>query len=61
MMQPDAGVRDVTAVVPVRNGEALLPGCLSALDRSGVGAVIVVDGLSSDGSQRIASAHGARR
>jgi glycosyltransferase involved in cell wall biosynthesis len=60
MMQPDAGVRDVTAVVPVRNGEALLPGCLSALNRSGVGAVIVVDGLSSDGSRRIASAHGAR-
>lgn len=54
-----ADVRDITAVVPVRNGAALLPDCLSALTRSGVGAIVVVDGLSTDGSREIASAHGA--
>jgi len=59
MTETQVGVRDVTAVVPVRNGEALPPGCLSALNRSGVGAVVVVDGLSTDASREIASAHGA--
>jgi glycosyltransferase involved in cell wall biosynthesis len=51
--------REVTAVVPVRNGADLLPGCLTPLRRSGVGAVVVVDGLSIDGSPGIAAAHGA--
>jgi glycosyltransferase involved in cell wall biosynthesis len=49
----------LTAVVPVRNGEALLPGCLGALARNGVGHVVVVDGLSSDRSRTIAAEHGA--
>lgn len=60
MTETQVGVGDITAVVPVRNGEALLPGCLSALNRSGVGAVVVVDGLSTDDSREIASAHGAK-
>jgi glycosyltransferase involved in cell wall biosynthesis len=49
----------LTAVVPVRNGEALLPGCLGALARNGVDQVVVVDGLSSDRSRTIAAEHGA--
>jgi glycosyltransferase involved in cell wall biosynthesis len=49
----------LTAVVPVRNGETLLPGCLGALARNGVGHVVVVDGLSSDRSRTIAAEHGA--
>jgi glycosyltransferase involved in cell wall biosynthesis len=60
MTETLADVGDITAVVPVRNGAALLPACLSALDRSGVGAVVVVDGLSTDDSREIASAHGAK-
>ena len=55
----DQIVRRLTAVVPVRNGEALLPGCLAALDRNGVGNVVVVDGRSSDRSWTIAVEHGA--
>jgi glycosyltransferase involved in cell wall biosynthesis len=55
----DQIVRRLTAVVPVRNGEALLPGCLAALDRNGVCNVVVVDGRSSDRSWTIAVEHGA--
>ena len=55
----DQIVRRLTAVVPVRNGEALLPGCLAALDRNGVGNVVIVDGRSSDLSWTIAVQHGA--
>jgi glycosyltransferase involved in cell wall biosynthesis len=55
----DQIVRRLTAVVPVRNGEALLPGCRAALDRNGVGNVVVVDGRSSDRSWTIAVEHGA--
>jgi glycosyltransferase involved in cell wall biosynthesis len=49
----------LTAVVPVRNGEALLPGCLEALGRNGVRRVVVVDGCSSDRSWAIALEHDA--
>jgi glycosyltransferase involved in cell wall biosynthesis len=49
----------LTAVVPVRDGEALLPGCLEALRRNGVRHVVVVDGRSSDRSRAIAVEHGA--
>jgi glycosyltransferase involved in cell wall biosynthesis len=57
---PDARILQLlTAVVPVRNGEALLPGCLGALNRNGVERVVVVDGLSSDRSRTIAEEHGA--
>ncbi len=49
----------VTAVVPVRNAERLLPGCLESLHRNGVGRIIVVDGLSEDSSRSIARRYGA--
>lgn len=49
----------VSAVVPVRNGEALLPGCLAALRRNGLEEVVVVDGRSTDDSRAIAARHGA--
>jgi glycosyltransferase involved in cell wall biosynthesis len=49
----------LTAVVPVRNGEALLPGCLDALRLNGVENIVVVDGLSSDRSRTIAVERGA--
>ena len=52
-------VEQVTAVVPVRNAEAMLPGCLESLRRNGVQRVIVVDGQSSDRSQEIARTFGA--
>ena len=45
----------VTAVVPVRNGGSLLPGCLTALRRNGVEHIVVVDGRSSDRSRAIAT------
>jgi glycosyltransferase involved in cell wall biosynthesis len=49
----------LTAVVPVRDGERLLPGCLAALRRNGLIHVVVVDGVSSDLSRTIAVEHGA--
>jgi glycosyltransferase involved in cell wall biosynthesis len=49
----------LTAIVPVRDGEPLLPGCLAALHRNGVIHVVVVDGLSTDRSWTIAAEHGA--
>jgi glycosyltransferase involved in cell wall biosynthesis len=52
-------LRRITAVVPVRDGQSLLPGCLDALRRNGVHEVVVVDGLSSDRSRTIAIEHGA--
>ena len=51
---------DITAVVPARNAEHLLPGCLEALRQSGVAEIIVVDGLSTDKTVDIARAAGAR-
>ena len=51
---------DVTAVVPARNAEHLLPRCLEALRQSGVAEIIVVDGLSTDRTVEIARAVGAR-
>ncbi|MGN6577431.1 MAG: glycosyltransferase family 2 protein [Nocardioides sp.] len=50
---------EITAVVPVRNAADLLPGCLGSLRRNGVGRVVVVDGLSTDGSREVALRHGA--
>jgi glycosyltransferase involved in cell wall biosynthesis len=54
-----ASLADVTAVVPVRNGAPLLSSCLAALAAAGVTSVIVVDGLSDDGSREIARSSGA--
>jgi len=50
---------EVTAVVPARNAEALLPACLDSLRESGVGRIVVVDGRSSDGSREVAERYGA--
>ncbi len=49
----------VTAVVPARNAEALLPGCLESLRANGIRRIVVVDGLSTDRSREIAAAAGA--
>jgi glycosyltransferase involved in cell wall biosynthesis len=56
---PAPTVRDVTAVVPVRDGEQLLPECLTALRQADVGGIVVVDGLSRDRSREIAAEYGA--
>ena len=50
---------DVTAVVPARNAQDLLPRCLTALDAAGVAEVVVVDGLSTDGTREVAAGLGA--
>jgi glycosyltransferase involved in cell wall biosynthesis len=55
--QPAVGA--VTAVVPTRNAEALLPACLDSLRESGVAEIIVVDGRSTDGSREVAQRYGA--
>lgn len=55
-----ARLSQVTAVVPVRNGAALLPDCLEALWASGVADVVVVDGRSSDDSWAVAERMKAR-
>ena len=48
----------VTAVIPNRNGAAVIERCLDAL--AGVDEVIVVDDASTDGSRAFAALHGAR-
>ncbi|MCK6209400.1 glycosyltransferase [Georgenia sp. EYE_87] len=53
-------VADLTVVVPVRNAERLLEGCLASVGAAGAREVIVVDGVSSDGSRKVARRHGAR-
>jgi glycosyltransferase involved in cell wall biosynthesis len=50
---------ELTAVVPVRNAEALVGPCLDSLRRNGVSRVVVVDGLSTDRSREVALEHGA--
>jgi len=45
---------DVSVVVPARNASALIERCLEAIRRNQPGEVIVVDGLSSDGTVEIA-------
>jgi glycosyltransferase involved in cell wall biosynthesis len=50
---------ELTAVVPVRNADRLLPGCLASLHRNGVSHVVVVDGESTDSSPAVARQHGA--
>lgn len=51
---------DVTVVVPARNAESLLPGCLESVVDTGVAEIIVVDGMSTDRTRDIAVAAGAR-
>jgi GT2 family glycosyltransferase len=52
-------VENVTVVVPTRNAEAVLPGCLESLRRNGVEQLVVVDGMSTDSSRDIARSMGA--
>ncbi len=49
----------LTAVVPVRDGEVLLPGCLEALLRNRIKRIVVVDGCSTDRSREVAAEFGA--
>lgn len=52
------GLQDVTVVVPVRNAESFIEGCLAAIVASEPAAVIVVDGLSTDRTITIAERFG---
>ena len=49
-----ARLPDMTVVIPVRNAERLLPGCLASVAREGPSRIIVVDGNSTDGTLEIA-------
>jgi glycosyltransferase involved in cell wall biosynthesis len=51
---------DLTVVVPTRNVAHWLGPCLEAIERSDPAEIIVVDGLSTDGTREIAREHGAR-
>ncbi len=44
----------ITVVVPVRNAQEILDACLDSVARQGPAAIIVVDGLSTDGTLEIA-------
>ncbi|HWU06318.1 MAG TPA: glycosyltransferase [Streptomyces sp.] len=50
---------DVSVVVPARNAESLIDGCLASIRRCNPREIIVVDGLSSDRTVDIARRHGA--
>lgn len=53
--------RALTVVIPTRNAERSLAGCLAALARHpGLGDVIVVDGESDDETRRVAESFSAR-
>lgn len=58
--RPVPTLAEVTAVVPVRNAETLIPECLQSLRRNGISDIVVVDGLSADASTFVARTHGAR-
>jgi len=55
-----AGTPDLTVIVPVRNGEHWIDGCLSSIVRGSPAEIVVVDGLSTDRTVQIARGHGAR-
>jgi glycosyltransferase involved in cell wall biosynthesis len=48
------GVLDLSVVVPVRNAEHMLEGCLASIVRSRPREIIVVDGLSTDSTLELA-------
>lgn len=52
-------VNDVSVVVPVRNAEAMLDGCLTSIQAQEPREIIVVDGNSTDGTLEIARRYGA--
>ena len=50
---------DLTIVLPVRNEERNLPGCLAAIGKTLVSKIVVVDSGSTDRTKEIAAAFGA--
>lgn len=51
-------VADITVVVPTRNAARLLPACLTSIRRQNPGAVVIVDGRSTDETVEIARSVG---
>ena len=51
---------DVAVIIPARNAEALLDGCLASVVASHPGDLIMVDGNSTDRTVEIARSYGAR-
>lgn len=51
---------DVTIVIPIKNEEVNLPGCLEAIGKDLVKEIVVVDSGSTDHSRQIAESFGAR-
>jgi glycosyltransferase involved in cell wall biosynthesis len=51
---------DVSVVVPVRNAEAMLDDCLASIVRSEPREILVVDGLSTDGTLDVARRYPVR-
>jgi glycosyltransferase involved in cell wall biosynthesis len=51
---------DLTVIIPVRNAEHLLDGCLASIVRSNRKEIIVVDGNSTDGTLEIARRYGVK-
>jgi glycosyltransferase involved in cell wall biosynthesis len=51
---------DLSVVVPVRNAEDLIEGCLDSIVRAEPREIIVVDGLSGDGTLEIARGYPVR-
>jgi glycosyltransferase involved in cell wall biosynthesis len=52
-------VNDISVVVPARNAEAMLEGCLQSIQAQVPREIIVVDGNSTDGTVEIARRYGA--
>lgn len=50
---------DLTIVIPVRNEERNLPGCLAAIGKNFVQKIIIIDSGSNDKTRDIASSFGA--
>jgi O-antigen/teichoic acid export membrane protein/glycosyltransferase involved in cell wall biosynthesis len=59
IVDDDIQLADLTVVIPTRNAERLLPACMESALRERPGAVIVVDGESTDRTIEIAREHGA--
>jgi GT2 family glycosyltransferase len=51
---------DLSVVVPTRNAEHLIDGCLSSIARANPREIIVVDGMSTDRTVERARSYGAR-
>jgi glycosyltransferase involved in cell wall biosynthesis len=51
---------DVSVVIPVRNAERLLEACLASITRNAPREIIVVDGMSTDGTLDVARRYGVK-